>query len=465
MKRTVLASALLAVFAIPSLALATDGYYPHGYGMKAKGMGGASVAMADDSFGGANNPASMVWAGSRFDIGVDLFSPRRDISRSGSSGNGTGMDGSVSSGSNLFFVPEIGYNRMIGPDMSVGVSVYGNGGMNTDYNGGQIAGGQVNACGNQAPPAVPPQNAGFNAASQQPGPYNLLCGQGKLGMNLTQLIVAPTFSKKVNKNNSFGVSLLLAAQQFKAEGLSAFYSYTTPGGVQGIPYSAGNNLTNRGNDTTYGYGLKLGWMGRVSDTVTLGASYTSKVKMGKFTKYQDLFAGGGAFDMPESLALGIAFKANPQWTIAADYERINYAGVDSVGNPSTNGGLAIGGTLGCDSCRGFGWSDVNVFKLGAEYQYSPKLILRAGYNHSDNPIQGRDVTFNMIAPGVVQNHVTMGFTYDLSQDSELTMAYMHAFRNSVSAPSLFNQWLGDNATDKIQMYENSLGIAYSVKLK
>jgi len=45
------------------------------------------------------------------------------------------------------------------------------------------------------------------------------------------------------------------------------------------------------------------------------------------------------------------------------------------------------------------------------------------------------------------------------------MAYMHAFKNSVSAPSLFNQWLGDNATDKIQMYENSLGIAYSVKLK
>ncbi len=120
MKRTILASALLAAFAIPSLALATDGYFPHGYGMKAKGMGGASVAMADDSFGGANNPASMVWAGDRFDIGVDLFSPKRDISRSGSSGFGTGMDGAVTSGSNLFLIPEFGYNRMIGWDMSAG---------------------------------------------------------------------------------------------------------------------------------------------------------------------------------------------------------------------------------------------------------------------------------------------------------------------------------------------------------
>ena len=457
MKRTVLASAFLAVFAIPSLALATDGYFAHGYGMKAKGMGGASTAMAIDSFGGANNPASMVWAGSRFDIGVDLFSPKRDIARSGSSGFGTGMDGAVNSGSNLFAIPEFGYNRMIGWDMSVGVSVYGNGGMNTDYDGGQIAGGNVNACGSQA--------GGFNQASGQAGPYNLLCGSGKLGMNLEQLIIAPTFAKKVNKDHSLGVSLLVARQTFKAEGLSAFYSYTTPGGVLGTPYASGNNLTERGNDSTWGYGLKLGWMGKVSDTVTLGASYTSRVKMAKFDKYKDLFAGEGYFDMPDSLNLGIAFKANPKLTIAADYQRIGYSGIKSVANPSTNGGLTIGGTLGCDSCRGFGWDSVNVFKLGAEYQYNPNLILRAGYNHTDNPIQDRDVTFNMIAPGVVKDHVTLGFSYNLSKDSELTMAYMHAFKNSVSAPSLFNGWLGDNATDKIQMYQNSLGIAYSMKLK
>lgn len=206
-------------------------------------------------------------------------------------------------------------------------------------------------------------------------------------------------------------------------------------------------------------------MGKVSDTATLGASYTTKMRMGKFSKYKDLFAGEGYFDMPDSLNLGIALKATPAWTIAADYQRINYSGIRSVANPSTNGGLTIPGTLGCDTCRGFGWSSVNVFKIGFEYQSTPNLILRAGYNHTDNPIQGRDVTFNMIAPGVVKDHLTLGFTYNLSTDSELTMAYMHAFKNSVSGPSLFNQWLGDNATDKIQMYQNSLGIAYSMKFK
>ena len=454
MKRTVLTSALFAVFAIPTVALATDGYFSHGYGMKAKGMGGAATAMADDSFGGANNPASMVWAGDRLDVGVDLFSPKRDISRSGST---AGIDGAVSSGSNLFLVPEFGYNRMIGGDMSIGVSVYGNGGMNTDFNGGQI-------------PATSPVCGGFNAASGQAGPYNMLCGSGKLGMNLTQLIIAPTFAKKVNKDNSFGVSLLLAAQQFKAEGLSGFFGFASPA-AGGPPAYANNNLTDRGNDTTYGYGLKLGWMGKVSDTVTLGASYTSKVKMGKFKKYQDLFAGQGYFDMPDSLNLGIAVQAMPKLTVAADYQRINYSGIRSIANPSTTAGDGLppfGGipnTLGCDSCRGFGWSSVNVFKLGAEYQYNPNLILRAGYNHTDNPIQARDVTFNMIAPGVVKDHLTLGFTYDLSKDSELTMAYMHAFKNSVQGPSLFNAFGVPAGTETIRMYENSLGIAYSMKLK
>ena len=458
MRRTVLKSALVAAFAIPSLALATDGYLPHGYGMKAKGMGGASTAMAVDSFGGANNPASMVWVGSRFDLGVDLFSPRREISRSGSL---AGIDGSANSGSNLFFIPEFGYNRMLGADMSVGLSVYGNGGMNTDFDGGQIAAASP-VCGAGA--------GGFNQASGQLGPYNLLCGSGKLGMNLEQLIIAPTFSKKVNKENSLGVSLLVARQTFKAEGLSGFFAFTGPG-AGGPPAYPGNNLTDRGDDTTWGYGLKLGWMGKVSDTVTLGASYTSKVSMAKFDKYKDLFAGQGYFDLPENFSVGIAFKANPKWTIAADYERINYSGIRSVNNPSTtaNDGVpptfGIPNTLGCDTCRGFGWSSGNVFKLGAEYQYNPNLILRAGYNHTDNPIEGRDVTFNMIAPGVVQDHVTLGFTYNVAKDAELTMAYMHAFKNSVEASSLFNRFGVPAGNDKIQMYQNSLGIAYSMKLK
>ena len=40
------------------------------------------------------------------------------------------------------------------------------------------------------------------------------------------------------------------------------------------------------------------------------------------------------------------------------------------------------------------------------------------------------------------------------------MAYMHAFENSVEASSLYTNWLGPaGGTEKIKMYQDSLGIA------
>ena len=52
----------VAAACIAGPALATNGYFPHGYGIKAKGMGGVSTALSQDSLGGATNPAAMVWA-------------------------------------------------------------------------------------------------------------------------------------------------------------------------------------------------------------------------------------------------------------------------------------------------------------------------------------------------------------------------------------------------------------------
>ncbi len=433
--------AVTAMFAAPS-AFATNGYFAHGYGMKAKGMAGAATAMAEDTFGGATNPAKMVWVGNRIDFGADLFSPRRDAQRAGSA---AGIDGSADSDSQYFIIPEFGYNRMINPNLSLGVTVYGNGGMNTDYPGGQI--GAASAC------------AAFNPGGTS---YNLLCGNGRLGVDLMQLIVAPTAAYKVTPNHSLGISPLFAYQRFKAEGLQGFAGFTPSGST--------NSLTNQGYDSSTGWGVRVGWMGKLSDSLTLGAAYSTKMKMGKLDKYKELFADQGLFDIPENYNLGLAFKATPKMTVALDYQRINYSGISSVANPSTNTGNSVAGTgftvgsLGCATCRGFGWADVNVFKLGVEYEYSQNLTLRAGFNHGDNPIQSRDVTFNILAPGVIQDHLTLGLTHKTSSGGELTLAYMHAFSKSVTGSSLYNSFGVPAGNETIRMYQNSFGIAYGWKM-
>ena len=428
-------------------AAATDGYFAHGYGIISKGMGGASTALANDTFGGATNPAKMVFVGNRLDAGVELFSPRRNVERTGSV---IGIDGAADSDSNYFLIPEFGYNRMLNSNLALGVSVYGNGGMNTDYPGGQIPSGS--ACG----PGTPP--AGFNPA---PGPYNLLCGNGRLGVDLMQLIIAPTLSYKLSENHAIGIAPLLGYQRFKMEGLQAFAGFSTAPG----------NVTNQGYDSATGFGVRIGWFGRLSDTLTAGAAYSTKVRMSKFDDYKGLFAEQGDFDMPVNYNLGLAAKVAPKTTLAIDYQRINYSDVASVGNPSSLLLQCAGGNpancLGGSDGAGFGWNDVNVWKLGVEYRYTDRLTLRGGYNHTDNPIDAKDVTINILAPGVVQDHLTLGFTYETTDGGEWSVAYMHAFENSVSGPSFFNNFTPPGVSagnETIEMYQNAIGVAYGLKL-
>jgi long-chain fatty acid transport protein len=423
-----LATIALAAALPAAPALATDGYFPHGYGIRAKGMGGASVAMTQDSMGGANNPATMVWAGTRVDLGVDLFSPRRDATRSGA-GMPT-LNGSADSGSNYFFVPEMGANRMLGNDLSLGVTVYGNGGMNTDYPQGSF-------------------DCGAGAA-------NMLCGRGDLGIDMTQLVVAPTLSYKLTERHSVGAALLLGYQQFKAKGLQAFDN------APGFPPFTGapGSVTDNGYAHSHGVGIRIGYYGRLTDSLSVGATYAPKMNMSRFKKYAGLFADNGDFDIPAHYAVGLAFAPTSSLTVALDVERIEYAGVGSVGNP---GSVPL--PLGAPGGPGFGWRNVNVIKLGLQWQPGPAWTLRAGINRSDNPVRSEDVTFNILAPGVTTLHYTAGFGWALDAANELSGSLMVAPRRSVSGPSMFNAVMGAGAagTETVRMRQTAFGLAWSRK--
>ena len=426
---TLRATVLAAVLATGSTAWATDGYFPHGFGMKSKGMGGAAVAVTDNAFAGINNPAASVWAGNRAEVGVDIFMPKRSAARSANLGGP--LDGDIQSDGSAFAVPEFAYNKKIDDRMSWGLTVYGNGGMNTEYSGGNVT------C--------------------LTGPGNLLCGQGKLGVDLMQLIIAPTFAYKIDTQHSVGVSPLLVMQQFKATGLDAFAGFSM----------APTKVSDTGTDRSTGVGVRLGYLGQLSDTLKFGATYSPKIKMGKFDKYSGLFAGEGSFDIPENFALGINVQVTPAVSVAADYSRINYSGVPAIGNPMSN--LMAGNQMGSANGPGFGWSDVNVLKLGVQWQATSTMVLRAGYNQSTNPVKAENVTFNILAPGVITQHYTFGGTYALSKDSEFTWAYMYAPKNTVTGSSMYNGMTGPGGitlsgiTETIRMSQQSLGVQYGWK--
>ena len=398
--RTLASAALLAV-TVP--AWATNGYFPHGFGLKAKGMGGASIAMAHDAFAGVNNPAQAAVVGNRWDLGAELFNPRRSATISTPMG---AME--VESRKDTFLIPEFGYNVALSKKLGVGITVYGNGGMNTEY------------------PAVFPGDTNFFCS----GPTT--CGSGKLGVDLMQLIVAPTVAYEVADGHSFGVSPLLVYQMFKAYGLQAF----------GLP--------NQGQDSSTGIGLRLGYLGKLGDRVTVGASYSPRIDMSRFDKYERLFAKQGDFDIPENYAFGVALQVTPKVQVALDYSRINYSGVPSVGNASLSN-FANG--FGAANGPGFGWRDVSVTKLGVQWQVSSQWTWRAGFNHGTNPVRSQDVYLNILAPGVVRSHVTLGATYSPAANTEISFALWHAKRQEVSGSM--------PAPTKIGMSQNGIGLQYS----
>ncbi len=422
---TLRAAALLALGAAMLPAHATNGYFSHGYGIKSKGMGGAGLAVAQDTFAGANNPAQAMFSGDRIEGGLDLFMPKREMSRSFS-----GMPlGTVESGRNNFLIPELGYNKILSDKLALGITVYGNGGMNTTYPGG------TTDC------------SGFGGFQGS----NALCGMGQLGVDLTQLVVAPTVAYQFSPGHAVGVSPLLVYQQFSAYGLQMFQM--TPGASTDPAH-----LTNNGHDSSSGVGLRLGYMGKLTDTVSLGASYSPKINMSRFKDYAGLFAGQGDFDIPENYGVGVAFQVTPTLQILADYNHISYSKVASVGNPA-------GFNMGASNGGGFGWKDVDVLKVGVQWAMNAATTLRFGFNRGTNPVTAANITPNILAPGVMKTHLTMGGTYAMSPKSELSWSFMYAPSVSVTGPSLFNGLLqsGTAIQETVKMRQMSIGIQYGMK--
>jgi len=100
---------------------------------------------------------------------------------------------------------------------------------------------------------------------------------------------------------------------------------------------------------------------------------------------------------------------------------------------------------------------MTVYKLGVEFDVNSNLVLRAGYSTTDQPIGGDDTSFNLIAPAVIEEHLTFGMTYTLANKSEISAFIMHAPEVTVTG-TVPGQGLSGNAD--ITMSQTAIGIGY-----
>ena len=116
------------------------------------------------------------------------------------------------------------------------------------------------------------------------------------------------------------------------------------------------------------------------------------------------------------------------------------------------------GKLGTRNGLGFGWEDINIYRLAVDYRHSNEWTFRGGLALNDQPIPDDQALFNIIAPAVIRKHVTLGFTYRPNTSSEWSFAYMHAFKETVSS-----DLTAFGIPGKIDMYQNSVDVGYALK--
>ncbi|MDH5764637.1 MAG: outer membrane protein transport protein [Gammaproteobacteria bacterium] len=443
-KKSLIALSVSGLLMSP-LAQATNGYFAHGYSTKEKGLAGAGVAHSQDALASATNPAGLVNVGERMDMGAALFNPNREYSVSGTPAGGPlilngGVPGTNESSHDVFLIPHFGYTMKLDDTSVFGIAAYGNGGMNTDYE-------------NVAPPA------GFPTPS---GTF----GAGAAGVDLKQLFINATYAKTLDDKHSVGASVIFAYQMFKAHGLASFGGW----GGGGFDLSTDDaNLSDRGDDTSMGFGAKLGWQGKVTPEVTLGASYQTKMAMSEFDKYKGLFAEQGDFDIPATMILGAAWDIDDKRKLVVDIQQIYYSDVASIGNPMMpNLGICqLGGNnqdpncLGGSNGAGFGWDDMTVIKLGYEWLQND-MTLRVGYSQGDHPISDSEVMFNILAPAVIEQHLTFGMTMPMGSNNELSVAAMYAFEGDVSGPNMYDG-MGTGQRVELAMDQFEIQASYTMK--
>ena len=73
-------SSIAAALLSAGQASATNGYFTHGIGTHNKALAGAGTASPEQAIDAATNPAAGVFVGDRLDVGLAIFSPRREFS-------------------------------------------------------------------------------------------------------------------------------------------------------------------------------------------------------------------------------------------------------------------------------------------------------------------------------------------------------------------------------------------------
>lgn len=368
--------------AVSTATYATNGINLIGIGPVQQGTAGAGVASAKDSTWLILNPAGLTHVGRSLDASVQYFSPSRESYSSANPGAGTQRDRSG------FFIPELSasFGCCSRDSGYIGIGVYGTSGMGVDYEN----------------PRVP-------------------FSRGDTYTELSVSKLTLTYAEAFENGLSIGGGPILVLSRLRTDMETRRMPPSVP--------------ADGGWDTAFGVGFIVGATYRLTEKLSIGASYMTEQFMTEFDDYDNLLSD--SLNLPQEFTIGLAYDVLDTVEVAVDYQWIGWGQLDTLGDQ-------------------FGWEDQHVVKAGVTWDINDRFTWRAGISHGNSPIGEEDVFANALFPAIMETHLTTGFSYNLDTFS-LHVAYIHALENELTDS---NSPLAGGGTT-ISMYQNSLTVGVS----
>lgn len=407
-----------AILMTGTSAWATNGMILEGYGPVALAMGGAATAIENGTAAMMNNPATLQMGpdGTRFDLALGVLGPKVSTSIPGFP--------TANSGGTSYVMPAFGWVRKAGT-LTYGVGMFGQGGMGTEYAANSAL---AMGSGSDVRSELSVGRVLFPVAMQVNDKLNVGATLDFAWSNLDMKMAATgaQLGGMVNgmPSGNLGMALPQLAQAPWAR----------------IDFSNTSDFS--GAATATGWTGKLGMTYQATPDMTLGASYHLKTAQGDMktsAKSASMSAPGGFadvgqlkvldFQMPATLAIGMAFKSSPALTLAADVKRVEWSKVMKQFSMSY-ASAGMGGSVSFAMPQN--WSDQTVVSVGAAYRVNDVLTLRGGLNLASNPIP-KEMT-NPLFPAIVEDHMSLGASYQLNKQWQLDAAMSHAGKVTVATP-------------------------------
>lgn len=191
---------------------------------------------------------------------------------------------------------------------------------------------------------------------------------------------------------------------------------TSEGG--GLPPDGSEDVELEGDD--WGVGFVVGVLYEFSDQTRIGLGYRSPVKLdieGSLSVFGASSPAEAALELPATATLSLRHMLNEQITLNGTVEWAEWSSLKSLT------AIGPGGAVLVD--QPFRWNDSWLFALGAEYQWSEALALRAGgaYEISSVP----DSTRTPRVPDNDRIWLSAGASYTVNNWLTVHAAYTHIF--------------------------------------